>query len=336
MAPCSRLPLPILCALWLLLQGSVLYAQSQGGAAASYLRRSVLAQEIGMGGAFNPFAPDGSVIFSNSATLPLLKRPAVSASYSKLPLNQGFTLLGFGTGIGEFAGIGFGVMSYGISDVSRRNGGGQEFGTTGNKELALSVGGGLTIGPGSIGATVRYMRQDFTGTEAPSNGYAVDLSGTISFREQIFFAFSMNNIAGEMRATYDPGIHWQIPWDARLSGSYLLPLEEQTVPVRLDPSGIPSSRRVKPHTYLLGVIEGRTQLDSVTVVSLAVEAVPVVLAPGFDFGLRLGWNSRSDLSAGFLVQLPVGFTDQLRLDYAIRREFELGDITHHVSLTAGF
>jgi hypothetical protein len=304
---------------------------AQGGSAASFLRRPVLSREIALGGAFSPFAPEASALFSNSSALPLLPHPIASVSYSRLPFGDHSALLGLGTAIGEFAGIGFSIRSYGVNDIPVRDGSGRRLGTTlDNQELALSAGGGLMVGPGTIGAAVHYIRRDITGLDSSSNGYSIDLSGTLSFRDRLYFGFSLNNIAGEMRATYDQSIRELIPWDARIGVSYLYPLEEETRPARLDPSGIPSARHGMPGSYLLGLSEVHLSADTAIYV-LAVEALPL---PNIGVGLRAGWNSLGDLSAGFFLNIPMEFTP--RLDYAVRRDYELGDITHHVTLTAAF
>jgi hypothetical protein len=310
-----------------------LWSQGTGGHTASYLRAIVIPEEIARGGAYTPFSPTSLSLFTNAAALPLMERPSVAVGYSHLPFGQHYSMLSLATEVGEFGGVGLGLLNYGIGDLPARDASGVQHGTTGNRELAFLIGGGMQIGPGSIGATFSYLREDFTGNSAASaNGYAIDLSGTLTFRNQLFLAFSMASVAGEMRAT-GSRIRWAVPWQTRLSATYLHSLDDVVETLRTDPSGLPREHRKLPAAYILGIVEARaSQTDSASV-SLAVEAVPLRSVP---VGLRVGWNSLGDLSGGFQVGIPTEFTRDLRINLAVRRDFELGDLSYHVSLIAGW
>jgi hypothetical protein len=322
-----------LCLLSLLFGSEQLWSQGDGGQAASYLRAIVIPEEIARGGAYTPFSPSSLSLFTNAAALPLMERPSVAFGGSRLPFGQHYAMLALATRAGEFGGIGVGLLNYGIGDIPARNGSGVQTGTTGDQELAFQIGAGMQIGPGSIGATIAYLRQDFRGNEdAGANGYAVDLSGTLTFRNQLFLAFSMASVAGEMRAT-GTGIRWTVPWQARLSATYLHSLDDVVETLRTDPSGLPREHRRLPEAYILGIVEARaSQTDSASV-SLAVEVMPVRAVP---VGLRVGWNTLGDLSGGFQVVIPTEITRDLRINLAVRRDFELGDLSYHASIIAGF
>jgi hypothetical protein len=249
-----------------------LWSQGTGGHTASYLRAIVIPEEIARGGAYTPFSPSSLSLFTNAAALPLMERPSVAVGTSILPFGQHYRMLALATEVGEFGGIGIGLLNYGIGDVAARNSAGVQTGTTGNQELAFLIGGGMQIGPGSIGATFSYLREDFSGSGGVgANGYAIDLSGTLTFRNQLYLAFGMASVAGEMRAT-NSSIRWAVPWQARLSATYLHSLEDVIETLRTDPSGLPREHRRLPAAYILGIVEARaSQTDSASV-SLAVEA----------------------------------------------------------------
>ena len=75
------------------------------------------------------------------------------------------------------------------------------------------------------------------------------------------------------------------------------------------------------------------EIDSLPELSVAAEAVPHA---ALGIGVRVGATTSGDISGGFLYRLPVEFTEELRLDYAVRYDGDSGDLTHHVGLSAGF
>ena len=288
-----------------------------------------------MGGIYSSFMPNASAIFSNGASLARLQHSSAVLSASFLPENQQYLLLGFGLKAGESAGIGFGMLRYGIGDVEGYSPEERPLGAFGADDFAFSVGGGLAIGSASLGATFRYLLNTIDNVGRTGSGYSVDLSGamefetTIASRDWMLFTLELNNIAGEMRDG-----HEVIPWEARLGASYIYPLEEESITTRPDPSGLPATSRIKPKAYLQGAAEGRlARFDSSASYSFALEAVPLANVP---VGLRAGASSNGDIAGGFFLTLPWEFARNLRLDFASRREYEIGRITHHVTLIGGF
>jgi hypothetical protein len=323
----------LLLVLLALVPGGLLRAQ--GGYAGSFLRRGILSQEIARGGVFTPFLADASAIFSNSAALARIGHPSVSSSFSTHPWSQQQTAtLGVGMGIGEQAGVGIGIYSYGIEEFTGRDSEGRTTGQKSQRELAMSIGGALGIGPGSIGATIRYLRQDNFGVQGSSAGYAIDMSANLAFRDELFLALGLNNIAGEMSATYDSDLRERIPWHARFSASYVYPLESERTTLRPDPTGRVIEQRLDPRAYILGAAEARiSQIDSLVLVGATLEALPYATIPA---GARLGYNTVGDISFGIFLTVPVEFANRLRVDYTVRRDYEIGNFSHHITLTAGF
>lgn len=317
------------------------FAQETGGYAGAYLNRALLAQDVALGGTYTPFPVSASAIFNNSANLARLQHPTFLLSTSLLPHDQSIYLIGFGMKLGDAAGLSFGMLSYGIDDVEAYNADEQRIGTASSRDMAFSVGGGLAIGPANIGATFRYLTfstlvdGNVGQVEGTTGGYSVDLSGTMEFetnllrRDWLFFSVALNNIAGELRAGHD-----RIPLNTRLGASYLFPLEEDAMTFRPDPSGLPATQRLKPRAYVLGAFETRlAEFENDPTYSFAVEAVPLANVP---VGLRAGTNSLGDVSGGFFLAVPWEFARNLRIDLASRRDYELGDITHHITLAGGF
>ncbi|MDB5033032.1 MAG: hypothetical protein JWQ98_273 [Chlorobi bacterium] len=322
------LPLPLLL-MALLMAGGTARAQDAGGYAASFLRRELMAREIAMAGVFTPFAAGGSALFSNSSALARLERPIAAVTYSYLPSGQELYAAGYGHGIGRFAGVSVGMTGYGVGNVRSYSADEKPLGTIGSRDLAFSLGGGLAIGPGNVGATIRYLRSGPTGIDGGYSGYTLDLSGSLDIDERFFFSLAMNNVAGEMKGPREIA-----PWNTRIGGAYLYSLDERNDTMRIDPSGTPMTRHLAPRAYILGVVEARTAAYSdAPRWSFAGEWVPLIQ---LSLGVRAGFSTQGDVSAGFFYNLPVDFTRDLRFDVATRRDFEYGELSYHATLTAGF
>ncbi|MBS1913398.1 MAG: hypothetical protein JST22_15530 [Bacteroidetes bacterium] len=280
-------------------------AQEVGGYAGAFLNRAVPARSAALAGAFTPFRAGGDALFGNPASLAGLDQRAASFSYSFLPYNQHLGMAGFGMPAGGAAGIGGSIVYYGLSDVPAYTQDGKRNGTTGSSEWAISAAGALKIGPGAIGTTIRYLGFTPVGTGLESStGYALDLGGMLEFEntftdhDWFYASATLNNLAGEQK-----GPHRLAAASARLSGSYLYPLQEtQGVPARVDPTGLPTVAHAKPEAYVLGIAEIRlAQYDPLPpAVSLAAECG----IPGTPVGIRLGWGTRTSITTGFSVHWP--------------------------------
>lgn len=305
-----------------------------GGYAGAPTRRSDLPQEVAMGGTFATLSPNASALFVNSAYLARVHNLSISFAAAALPWGQGMSMAGVAVGFDDVAGIGVGISRYGVDDAQGRTLLGQQTGSLSSRDLAISFGGGLALGPGNVGATIHYLRRDLTGAEGTENGYAVDLSGTLSLDERFQFAVGLNNIAGSMSAAYESGPRERIPWNTRLGFAYIHALEEPHEEfVRPDPSGTRVVRRSLPETYVMGTVETKlTEFDS-PVIGFAVEAVPL---KGLGLGLRGGGNTLGDFAFGFFFNLPNSTIGRdVRFDGAARVDYLLGDITYHGMITIG-
>lgn len=312
-----------------LLFAPTLRAQEIGGYAGAFLRRSAPAREIGIGGAFVPFRADASSIFSNSAALAGPAGWTGTGSVTFLANRETLFMAGIGRSFGA-AGVGLGVVSYGVDDVAAYSAAGQRIGLASSRDLALSAGAGLRIGPGAIGATVRYLRFDATGTEGTS-GYAVDISGTMQFegavdaRDWVFASIAANNIAGAQSGAFRPTTA-----NVRLGATYVYPLGDDRMSVqRPDPTGISIRTRNFPDAYVLGTAEVR---------AAQYDPLPPAITIGFECataieqgsaGLRAGFNSRRGISAGGFVR----WQNDLLVDYGASGDETDGTLRHTIAAT---
>ncbi|MCE2502827.1 MAG: hypothetical protein J4G05_02035 [Chlorobi bacterium] len=314
----------------------ILFATStlaQGGYAGSVLRRADSPAEASMSGALNILSGGASILFGNPAALVRLEQPSVAFAWSFLGPPQKSFQTALGTNIGEYAGVGIGVTGYRVNDIDQRTIAEQSLGLTNSQDLAVTLGGGLGIGPGSVGGSLRYLRYDLNGVDGGSWGVALDLSGMILFRERFAIGFSINNIAGTMNASYRDGLHERIPTEVRFTSSYIHPFEARTATERTDPTGTLQQQRLRPRTYILATGEIRIgEFDDEPTAGIAIEAVPLHIAPEGAIGFRAGADTRGDISFGFFLETPLDIGDNPRLSFAARREYERGEITLHTGL----
>lgn len=330
------LPLQAALLLCFLFFFSVLSDLNAQGYAGSFLRRGDAPAEAALSGTLNPWSASPALLFTNGAALTRMEGIGAIFSASILTAPQRTFQTGLAAGIGTVGGIGVGVTGYGVADIDRRLPDETSLGYTSSRELALTVAGGMKIGPGSIGGTLRYLRYDLSGVEGGSWGVTMDLSGTLAFRERLLFGIALNNVAGTMNASYRDGLHEKIPYEARLSTTYVHPLEERTVAERTDPSGTMRTRTLRPSRYVLATGELRVgEYDESVILAGGIEAVPMQLSADAGVGLRAGLNSRGDVSFGFFLDAPLDIGKHPRISFATRRDYDRGEFTLHAGLEVG-
>ena len=329
------MPRTFLISLLLVTQLSIV-AFAQGGYAGSSLRRTDSPTEASMGGGLNIWSGGASLLFGNPAALTRLEGPSAAFAWSFLSPPQKSFQTALATSIGKQTGVGIGVTGYRVNEIDRRTITEQSLGLTSSQDLTVTVGGGLGIGPGSIGGSIRYLHYNLNGVDGSSWGMGLDLSGMMLFRERLALGFAINNIAGTVNASYRNGLHERIPTEVRFTSSYIHPLETRTITERTDPTGTLQQRRLRPRTYILATGELRIgEFDNEPTAGLGLEAVPFRIAPEATVGFRAGGDTRGDLSFGFFLETPLDIGDNPRLSFAGRREYERGEITLHVGLEVG-
>lgn len=321
--------------LLLFLSSSELLAQ--GGYAGSFLRRTDSPAEAAMGGTLNPWTANAAILFRSGAALTHLERRSAFLSASILPSPQKGVQAGVAANLGKTGGIGLGITSYSITGIELRGIDERPLGTTSSSDMAMTVAGGIKIGPGSVGGSLRYLRYDIEGLDGASWGLTMDVSGTLTFREHLIFTVELGNIAGEMNASYRTGLREAIPYEARLGVSYAWPLKEETTPERVDPSGRIAMRKLRPRTYILGTGGIRiSEFEEELIVEGAIEVVPTELAKDAGLGFRTGLNSRGDLAFGLFVDAPIELGEHPRFSIASRRDYDLGEFSMHGGLEFHF
>jgi len=317
-----------------LLLSSALRGQEPGGSSGAFLERNASAPEASFGGIALPFSNETSAIFRDGSSLTQLEHPTVVLSASTHPDGQHLSGAGIGLPIGDDGGISLGITSYSVGDYRAFTADDRPIGTFSSSDIALSIGGGLSLGPASVGTTIRYLNSSLDGITGTGTGYALDLSASLRFLHRIVVGGVLSNAAGEMTWSGADVVREPLPWRLRLGGAYVVPFEERNALVRDDPSGRGEWRPLRPRSYLAAAIEGKfVRNGSDPVISLGIEWVPMADIP---LGLRGGGGTDGDL--GFGCSYAFGFEPlrSVRLDIALRLDHDLGRVTEHASLTAGF
>lgn len=306
---------------------------AQGGSAGAALRGIVDPSEAGLAGVVDPGTESSSALFNYTAALGHLERPSVSFAWSFLNVPQSSFQSSIAAPIGSFATIGIGVAGYNVHDIGFRDRDERLIGTGSSSDLIVAAGGSLAIGPAAVGLGVRYLRYDLHGFDGSSWGLTLDLSGTISFRERVTLGFALTSLAGSMNATYRDGLHEDIPGELRLSGSYVHPLTRSSRTVREDPLGRTRQIELDPPTYIKGIAEVRvSDYEDDAIVGIGVESVPFRINAETGIGLRIGVNSRTDLSFGTFIDVPLRLGRQPRLSFSARNDHDRSGLTMHVGL----
>jgi hypothetical protein len=306
---------------------------AQGGSAGAALRGIVDPSEAALGGVVDPGSRSASALFNYSAALGQLDGPSVSFAWSFLNLPQSSFQTSIAAPIGSFAGIGIGVAGYNVRDIAFRDRDERPIGTGSSSDLIIAAGGSLAIGPAAVGLGVRYLRYDLHEFDGSSWGLTLDLSGTISFRERVTLGFALTSLAGSMNASYRDGLHEDIPGELRLSGSYVYPLTRNSRTVREDPLGRTRQEELDPPTYIKGIAEVRiSDYEDDAILGIGIESVPFRIDAETGIGLRVGVNSRTDLSFGTFIDLPLGLGRNPRLSFSARNDHDRSGLTMHAGL----
>lgn len=321
----SRVLAPCLLAL---ATATAVYAQESGGGTGAFLERTVTPPEAGFGGIPFPFSNPASAIFRDGSSLTRLEAPIATVATSILSDGQNFYAAGIGVPLGSDGGVSIGVTSWQPGEYRSFTVDDRPTGTFTSNDIALSVGGGLSLGPASLGTTIRYLRSSLSGVSGGGSGYALDLSGSFLFLDRISMGFVLSNAAGELSWNDGAGPREQTPWRLRIGGGYVHPLEERFDTVRSDPTGLGRRRSLRPRTYLAGGLEGRVDEEANDgVIGLGVEYAPLI--EDLPLAVHAGIDSRGDFGVGFNVVIP---GSPCRLDFSGRHDYDLGRLTWHASL----
>jgi len=313
---------------------AVLRAQEPGGDAAAFLERTSTAAEAAFGGIAFPLSNEGAAIFRNGSSLTRLRGVSVVVSASMYPDGESQMAAGVGVPIGVDGGISIGISSYSVQDYRGFTADDRPTATFSSSDIALALGGGLSLGPASMGTTVRLLSSTLEGAYPGGAGYALDLSGSFTFEERLYVDAVLTNAAGDMTWSEGASARELLPWRLRMGCVFVVPFEDRWEVVRDDATGIPTRRALTPRSYLALAVEGRlVENGTSTGFGIGAEWAPVAEVP---LRIRLGSEIGGDLGFGFAYAVAMEGVRSLRADLSVRLDRDLGRVTQHASLTASF
>lgn len=282
-----------------LLSATDLFAQGRAG---STLLGIASTEEASTAGTLNLFSGLSGTTAANPALSPRLSSTTVgfSSSIRQYPFGDGAVAIA--APIGRGAGVVGSARFVGISEIDFRSDDGQKTGTGSSGSIILSAGGGLSLGPATIGGGLRYLRRTTSGGNGLDEALGVDISATIEFLDRLRVGTVLNNIAGGLESGSSAS---SIPSDVRLHATWQEALTDKRDSSRVDPTGLLTEIERQPETWVTVAAEARiAQFDNAVILGVSIEAVPVSIGRGAHIGLRFGANSRGEIAGGTFFGVP--------------------------------
>jgi hypothetical protein len=281
----------------------------------NFLKVSIGARPMAMGGAFTGVADDESALYYNPAGIVTLEGKRYIAGYRNNIFDMQSGFLGYIHPLSEEkkAALFINYLNYG--EFIRTDKDGVQDGTFGGSDMLFAASYAMKANPNlSFGATVKFIYEKLDSYSA--TGFAVDLGGKYSFdygRTNV--GLMIQNLGSQLSSFVDNGETDPLPLYFKLGGSQRL-------------KGLP--------VLIAGDIILPTDNDPY----FAIGTEWLNLQPLF---LRLGWSSfganyktgaGNDNFAGFSFGFGVDYK-KTQISYTISPEADLGT-SHRITLTGGF
>jgi hypothetical protein len=291
-------------------------AAAGGKSTYDFLRNDVGARSAAMGGSFVAMTNDPNIIFYNPAGLGTVDGRKISVGFFKhlLDINAGYASVA--TEIPGLGHVGAGVVYTNYGEFKRTGEEGQDLGTFGAGEFALTAGYGGTLSPGLLyGANVTFIYSSIG--EYNSSGAAVDLG------------VQYDAVPGRVRLAASI-LHLGTQFDPYGATNERLPLDVN-IGAALTPEHLPATIMV--HLHKLNE-DYESVSDRFKAFSVGTE---FTLSP--NLFLRLGYNHerRQELKVGQssgLAGFSIGggiMTEMYGIDYAFNSYGTIGAL-HRISI----
>jgi hypothetical protein len=290
---------------------------SQSNSTYDFLRNDVSARAAALAGSFVSIADDPNTIFYNPAGLGTMTQTRASVGFFKhlLDINSGYASIA--TQIPNFGNIGAGIVYINYGEFKQTGDEGQDLGTFGAGELALSLGYGGTLQEGlNYGANMKFIYSQIA--DARSSALAVDLGVQyIAVANRLTLGASVLNLGTQL----SPYVNTRenLPLDLNIGFA-------------LYPEHLPAA-------VLFGFHKLSDQYDNLGD-RLRNFTIGVEFTPGPNVHLRMGYDNarRQDLiilSSAGLAGISIGggvSTDLYSVDYTFSSLGQIGSI-HRVSIS---
>lgn len=173
--------------------------QSGGGYSQSYLFRNVGARAVAMGGAYTAIANEPNGIFYNPAGLAFLpSKPYLSTYFSLLGLGRTQSAIAWGQEVTDRFGVGFGLNSMFSGTFMARDIKGNPIGEITNMEYTFVATGSYRIEFASLGASLKYINNNLTGSEYYGQGYSLDVGTKFDVLNMFTVGVAVQNVSALM------------------------------------------------------------------------------------------------------------------------------------------
>ncbi|MGH1362923.1 MAG: hypothetical protein ACRBF0_05150 [Calditrichia bacterium] len=203
----------------LLIFGSFVFAEGNGGFSGSFLRLGLGARGMAMGNAQVASADYGYGVYYNPGALPLLKDRHFSASWSSMSLDRKFNYVGLALPLKPFGGFSLGWVNSGVNDLRAYNSVGQDVGAVehGLNAIYASFGlqilrlvqadGKLTNLPPNlinVGISAKFLRESLSDTEDfnyNSNwGFGIDIGVLLKPHESLTIGYQAKDVGADLNS----------------------------------------------------------------------------------------------------------------------------------------
>ncbi|HYQ87326.1 MAG TPA: type IX secretion system protein PorQ [Bacteroidota bacterium] len=312
-----RVLLPTIIVLAALFIPSAFTLRAQDNSTYNFLGLDVGARAAALGGGFVTMTDDPNAIFYNPAGLGTLTQRRVSFGFLKhlLDINAGHA--SFGTEVPNLGFVGAGIVYINYGEFNRTGEEGEDLGTFGAGELAMTVGYAGPLQPGlTYGVNAKFIYSSIA--EARSSAAALDFGVQyLAVPDRMTIGASLLNLGTQL----DPYFNTRenLPLDLRIGVSLYPEHLPAVLMVSLD--------KVNEHQDSFGR-------------RFRAFAIGVELAPGPNVHLRVGYNNerRQDfkiLSSSGLAGFSIGGginTEMYNVDYAFSSFGQIGAV-HRVTIS---
>ncbi len=325
-----------------------LYSQSTGGGyAESYLYRNIGARAVAMAGAYTAIVNEPVAVFYNPAGLGFFpSEPMVTTNFSPIGFGRTHTSLAWGQTILDNLGVGIGINSYSSGVFQGRDVRGNKTVDLQSWQYSFVASAAYRIQSASIGASVKYLRSQLSGTNTYANGFALDVGTKFNVMDLFSVGVAVNNISGMMKWNTVDKEQEFIPYSVRAGIAMEFELNEEPISTRSTITGEPGNVIVPASRYVLVDLDVvMTQFEMSPSVVLGVEVVAHELL-AFRGGIALYGEDKGmpkifpmttwGGGISFRPELD-GLPFRTHVDYSISNEYITDSgISHHISLLFEF
>ncbi len=325
-----------------------LYSQSTGGGyAESYLYRNVGARAVAMAGAYTAIVNEPGAIFYNPSGLGFFaNQPMVATTFSPIGFGRTHASMAWGQTVDENIGVGFGINSYSSGAFQGRDVRGNKTVDLQSWQYSLTGSAAYRIESASIGASVKYLRNQVSGTNTSADGFALDIGTKFNVMDLFSVGMAVNNISGMMMWNTADEEQEFLPYSVRAGIAMEFGLNEESRTTRSTITGELENVYVPATRYVLVALDAiLTQFEMSPSIVLGVEVSAHELL-AFRGGIAIYGEDMGQpkifpmttWGGGISLRPELdGLPFKTHLDYTISNEYITNSgIGHHISLLFEF